>query len=110
MENDEVVLRVVLPLAVVIVVEQTAVEAVQLRIACVEHCLRQLRVIQEESAAEVVHGFLCLGQELVGEEGHMVACLAEQLREEWIVTPLSLLACHMKGKDIFENETGQIPW
>ena len=35
----------------------------------------QFRVVQEETAAEVVNRLLCLWQEFVGDEGYVVACL-----------------------------------
>ena len=53
-ENDEVVVAV-LTLKFVVILEQIFVKLVQLGVAGVELCRTQLRIVQEESATEVVH-------------------------------------------------------
>lgn len=41
-------------------------------------------------------------QKLVGDEGNVIACLAEHLWEERIVAPFTLLAHNMGGKHVLE--------
>ena len=48
-------------------------------------------------------------KKLVGDEGNVIACLAEHLREERIVAPFTLLAHNMGRKHVLEYETGQVP-
>ena len=81
----------------------------ELGVAVVKLEFAQLRVIQEETAAEVVNRLLCLWQEFVGDEGYVVACLSEHFREERIVAPFAFLAYHMGREHVLENETGQVP-
>ena len=60
-------------------------------IPSIEHRLRQFFIIQEKASTEVVDGFFGLRKELIGDERHMIACLAEQLWEERIVAPFAFL-------------------
>ena len=108
MEDDEVVLCV-LSLQLVVVLQQVLVVAVQLRVARVELCSTQLRVVEEEAATEVVHRLLSLRQELVGEERHVVASLAEQFGEERIVAPLALVAYAVEREEVLEHEAREVP-
>ena len=110
-EDGEVVLAAVFRCLqlVVVVIEQTVIEGMKLGVAAIKLQLAQLWIVQEETATEVIDGFLGLWQKLVGDEGDMIACLAEQLWEERIVAPLSLLANHMGREDVLENKTRQVP-
>ncbi len=35
-------------------------------------------MIKEESTTKIIHSLLCLRQELIGDKGHMIACLTEE--------------------------------
>ena len=109
MEDGEIVLCPVLLQAVVVILQEPIVQVVELGVAVVELEFAQFWVVEEETAAEVIDSLLGLWQELVGDEGDVVARLAEYLREEWIVAPFSLLAHHMGGEHVLEYETGEIP-
>ena len=67
-------------------------------------------VVDEKTAREVIHSLFCLRQELVGKECNLVTRLAEQLAEEWIVTPVSRIAHAICSHEVFEYETGKVPW
>ena len=97
-EDDEVVpLEVYLAVfqETVVVGQQAVVERMQLGVAHVKLCLAQRGVVEEEAAREVIHSLLGLWQELIGEERYLVACLAEQLREQWVVAPFAFLTDNM---------------
>lgn len=81
----------------------------QLRVAAVKLQLAEFRIVEEETAAEVIYGFLGLRQKLIGDKGDVVTCLAEDFREERIVAPLALLADDMGGEYVLENKAGEIP-
>ena len=85
MEDDQVMFFVLVAQFFVVIIEQSLVELVQFVVACVEHGLRKLRVVEEKTAAEVINSFLGLWQELVSDERYMIAGLAEKLRKQWIV-------------------------
>ena len=107
-EDNEVVVAV-LVLKLLIVAQQSVVKLVQLRVAGVKLCRRELGVVEEETAAEVVHRLLSLGQELVGDERNVVASLAEHSREERIVAPLALVAHSVGREDVLEHEACKVP-
>ena len=93
-----------------VVIEQSVVVSVNGGVARVEHAAAQYGVVEEETAAEVVDGLLGTGQELVGDECHVVAGLTEQLGEERIVAPVALLPDDVHGEDVLEAEAGEVPW
>ena len=95
--------------SVVIVLQQSVVQGVQLRVAAVKLQLAEFRIVEEETAAEVIYGFLGLRQKFIGDEGDVVTCLTEDFREERIVAPLALLADDMGGEYVLENKAGEIP-
>ncbi len=94
---------------VVIVLQQSVVQIVELGVAMVKLQFAQFWIVQEETAAEVVNRLLSLWQEFVGDEGYVVACLSEHLREERIVAPFAFLAYHMGREHVLEYEAGQVP-
>ena len=108
-EDGEVVLLLEVLQTVIIIFQQSVVQIVELGVAMVKLEFAQFRVVQEETAAEVVNRLLCLWQEFVGDEGYVVACLSEHFREERIVAPFAFLAYHMGREHVLENETGQVP-
>ncbi len=108
-EDGEVVLLLEVLQTVVIILQQSVVQIVELGVAVVKLQLAQFRIVQEEAAAEVINRLLCLWQEFVGDEGYVVACLAEHFREERIVAPFAFLAYHMGREHVLENEAGQVP-
>ena len=89
--------------------EQTVVPRVYGRIAITEHGIGELRVVQEETAGEVKDRLLCFRQELVGEEGHVVACLLEHFGKERIVAPRTLVANNIERQHVLEDEARQVP-
>ena len=109
MENGEIMVGLVLFQTVIIIFQQSIVQRMQLGVSVVELQLAQFRIVQEEAAAEVIYRLLSLWQELVGDEGYVVACLAENLREERIVAPFSLVAYHIGGEHVLEYEAGEVP-
>ena len=64
------------------IMQQSVVQIVELGVAMVKLQFAQFRVVQEEAAAEIINRLLCLWQEFVGDEGNVITCLAEHLREE----------------------------
>ena len=108
-EDGEVVLLLEVLQTVIIILQQSVVQVVELGVAMVKLKFAQFRVVQEETAAEVVNRLLCLWQEFVGDEGYVVACLAEHFWEERIVAPFAFLAYYMGREHVLENETGQVP-
>lgn len=94
---------------VVVVVEQSVVERMKLGVAVVKLQLAELWVVEEEASAEVVDCFLGLWQELVGDEGDLIACLAEEFGEERIVAPVAFLAHNVCREDVLEDEAGEVP-
>ena len=92
-EDYEIVISA-LSFQLVVVLEQTLVVGVKPVVARVELRCAERRVVEEKSAAEVIDGLACLGQELVGEERHVVARLAEHLGEQRIVAPFAFLSLH----------------
>ena len=67
------------------------------------------RVVQEESATEVVHSLARLRQKLVGDKGNVIACLAEHSREKRIVAPLTLVAYGVERENMLEDKARKIP-
>ena len=109
MENGEIMVGLVLFQAVIIIFQQSIVQCVQLGVSVIELQLAQFRIVQEEAAAEVIYRLLSLRQEFVGDEGYVVSCLAEYLREERIVAPFSLVAYHIGREHVLEYEAGEVP-
>ena len=107
-EDNQVVLLAFF-FQVIVILQQSLIEIIQLGIPGVEHRLAQLRVIQEEAATKIVYLFSGLRQELVGEEGHMITRLTEKLREERIVTPLTLITYCIHREEMLEDITGKVP-
>ena len=107
--EDNQIMRGVLGLQAVVVVQKTFVEIAELIVAGIEHSLRELGIIKEETAREIVDGLFSLRQELVGEESHMIAGLAEHLGEQRIVAPLAAVAHTIEREQVLEDETGQVP-
>ena len=93
----------------IIIGQQTLIEDVCTLVAMVEHCSGKVGVVQEKSAREVVNCLFSFRQELVGQECHIVACLAKYFGKERIVAPLALLPHHMHGEKALEHETRQVP-
>ena len=81
----------------------------QLGVAMVELEFAQLWVVQEETAAKIIDSLLGLWKKLIGDEGHIVASLAEYLREERVVAPFALFTHYMSGEHVLEHETGEVP-
>ena len=109
MENGKIMVGLVLFQTVIIIFQQSIVQRMQLGISVVELQLAQFRIVQEEAAAEVIYRLLSLRQELIGDEGYVVAGLAEYLREERIVAPFSLVAYYIGRKHVLEYEAGEVP-
>ena len=105
---DEIVVSICLFQAVVLQSDAVVV-VVEFLVARIEHRLAQRFVVQEEPAAEVIYGLLGLRQKLVGDEGDVIACLAEQLREQRIVAPLVLVANGIHREHHLEYITGEVP-
>ena len=80
-----------------------------LLVARVKLRLAQHRVVEEEASGEVEDLLLGSWQELVGEEGDMVASLAEDFREERIVAPLAFLSYDMHREHVLEDIACQVP-
>ena len=76
----------------IVFLQHPIVETMCLGAARIKLPLTQFGVVQEKAAAEVIDSLLGLGLKLVGDEGHVIACLAEHLREEWLVAPLPTVA------------------
>ena len=91
-EDYQLWLSFSLALQLLVVVEQSVVEAVERCVAGVKLCFAQHFVIEEESSAEVIHRLLGLRQELVCHECHMITCLSEHFGEERIVTPFAFVS------------------
>ena len=110
-EDEEVRVNVNVPVPVntVIVAKQSLVEDVKLRVSHVKLLLGERLVVDEESAREVIHRLLGLRQELIGEECHPVARLAEELAEERIVAPVRRVAHAVGGHQVLEYEARQVP-
>ena len=108
MEYYQIVLSVV-ALQPVIVAQQSVVVSVKPRVARVEHGVAQLRIVQEEAAAEVVDSLLSLRQKLVGKERYMISCLAEQLGEQRIVAPFAFVAHCIEREESLEHKARKIP-
>ena len=96
-------------LEAVVALEQPVVEGVERFVAQVELLFAQRRVVEKEAAAEVVDRLIGLGEELVGEECHLIARLSEQFGEERIVAPFPFLAHDVRGEHVLEYETREIP-
>ena len=112
MEDDEVVaFEVYLAFVqeVVVIAEQSLVEAVKARVAQVKLRLAQYRVVEEEASREIVNRLPGGKEKLVGQERDLIARLAEKLREERIVAPLTLLANDVHRQHVLEHETREVP-
>ena len=109
MENGEIMVGLELFQTVIIIFQQSIVQCMQLGVSVVELQLAQFRIVQEEAAAEVIYRLLSLRQEFVGDEGYVVSCLAEYLREERIVAPFSLVAYHIGREHVLEYEACEVP-
>ena len=73
-----------------------AVQTVELVVANVKLGFAELGVVEEESSAEVIYRLFGLWEELVGDERHVIACLAKQFRKQRIVAPFPTVANGMK--------------
>ena len=72
------------------------------------HLAQQL-IVDEESTAKVIYGILGVRQELIRQEIDLIASLAEQLTEERIVTPITIIAYGIGGHKMLEDEGRKIP-
>ena len=109
MEDGELVLVGMLLVQGVVVAEQPFIERMGTGVAVIEQDAAELRVVQEETAAEIEHLLAGTGHELVGEEGDMIACTAKQLGKKRSIAPLPFVADGMKREDVLKDKTGQVP-
>ena len=95
---------------VIVVVEQSAVIAEELRVSRVELCAAELRIVEEEASAEVVDCLLCLRKKLVGDECDVVSRLTEQFWKKGIVAPFTLVANGVEREKVLEDKAREVPW
>ena len=94
MQDDQLML--ILCLQLIIGLQHPIIELVKTGVAGIKLALAHLRIIQEETSTEVIDSLFSLRLELIGDKGHMIACLTEHLREERCITPFTTVANRMK--------------
>ena len=83
-------------LQLIIGLQHPIIELVKAGVTGIKLSLTHLWIIQEETSAKVIDSLFGLRLELIGDKGHMIACLTEHLREERCITPFTTVANRMK--------------
>ena len=89
--------------------QQRLVVSVSTAVAGIKLALAEVRIVEEEAAAEVVDGILRLGLELIRQKVHLIASLTEHLGEERLVAPFPLFADSPERQHVLEHKTREIP-
>ena len=89
--------------------QQRLVVSVSTAVAGIKLALAEVRIVEEEAAAEVVDGILRLGLELIRQKVHLIASLTEHLGEERLIAPFPLFADSPERQHVLEHKTREIP-
>ena len=82
---------------------------IQRRVALIEEATVEGRIVEEETATEIIDSLFRIGQELVGDKCHMIARLAEHLGEERLVAPRSAVTDSPEREHVLEDKACEVP-
>ena len=108
MQDNQIMLLILL-LQTVVLLQHALVIRIKTGVTCIKQLFAQIRIVQEETSAEVVNSLVSLRLELVGDKRNVIACLAEYFWEEWFIAPFLFFADGLQRQDVLEHKTGKIP-